>query len=416
MLNRRSFFLSGAAMAAFAQGPKLRLGLIGCGWYGGVDAEAAYKCGGVEFVGIADADTRFLDETSAMMASKQGSKPKTTKDYRELLSMQGLDGVIIATPPHWHALPFIAACEKKLPVYMEKPLAYDVREGRAMVSVWKKAGNAVQVGFQRRQSEAVRQAREYVQSGGAGRIVQVDVQIHYGAQPLDNAPQAPPSTLDWELWLGPAPKMPYSPNVGHKAWRLEESIGNGHLVDWGIHLIDATRWILGESSPLSVSAAGGLYEFKGKITTPDSLTAHFEFAKCPVVWRHRLWGSAEYAPAASNGIFFYGDKETVFVTDQRWEVIPRGKGERRVTEIKPSTDMGRRHMQEWLDAVRGTGKPSCLVDDAYLSTSAVQLGMIAYKSGRTLQWDAKAERIGNDAAANRLLMRPYRAPYKHPYA
>jgi predicted dehydrogenase len=103
--------------------------------------------------------------------------------------------------------------------------------------------------------------------------------------------------------------MPYSPNVAHRAWRLEENIGNGHLVDWGIHLIDAARTMLGLGLPKSITAAGGIYQYKGRITTPDTLTAHFEFDQAPVVWRHRLWGAAEMTPAYNNGIFLYCEKK-----------------------------------------------------------------------------------------------------------
>ncbi len=414
-MNRR-VFLATAGSALMAQERRLKLGLIGAGWYGIVDATAAYKAGGVEFAIVADADTKMLDEAAALMEKEQGSRPKTTKSYQEVLETPGLDGVIIATPPHWHALPFIAACRRKLPVYMEKPLAYDVREGQAMVAAAKAAGSIVQVGFQRRQSEAFKQARDFIGSGGAGTIVQADVQIHYTAMPLDNTPQAPPPTLDWELWLGPAPKMPYSPNVGHKSWRLEKNIGNGHLVDWGIHPMDATRMVLGLDQPKWVEAAGGTYHYKGKITTPDTLTAHFEFDRCPVVWRHRLWGSAEYSPETQNGAFYYGDKATVFAGDQRWMVIPKERGvERKVYDIKPPTDMGLLHMQEWLAALRGQGKPSCTVEDAWKSTAMVQLAMIAYDVRRTIVWDAAGAKIVNDAAAGKALLRPYRAPYKHPY-
>jgi len=419
-MDRRSFFL-GAATAAgrlMAQTPAVRLGIIGCGWYGGVDARAAWKAGGAEVVALCDADTKHLEETAALCEKEQGKRPGLlTKDYKELLNAPGLDGVIIATPPHWHALPFIAACEKKVAVYMEKPLAYDLREGRAMARAQAKAGNVVQVGFQRRQSAAYQAVRQYVAGGAAGRIVQADVQIHYTAGPLDNTPQSPPLTLDWELWLGPAPRMPYSPNVAHRAWRLEENVGNGHLVDWGIHLIDATRMMLGLGLPKTVSAAGGLYHYKGRITTPDTLTAHFEFEQLPVVWRHRLWGAVEMTPAYNNGIFLYGENETIFVTDNRWEVMPKGKGaEKRVMEIKPAADAGTAHVAEWLEAVRGKKVGLVGVEDAWRSTTAVQLGMIAYKAGRAVQFDAASETIKDDAAARKLLMRPYRAPYRHPYA
>jgi len=415
-LTRRTFLSTYAATAAMAQEPKIRLGIIGCGWYGLVDWGAAVKTGGVEVTGICDVDTAHLAEAAAAIEKQQPGKPKQFKKYEDLLAMRELDAVIIATPPHWHALPFIAACRRGVAIYEEKPLSYDVREGQAMIAAQKKAGNTVQIGFQRRASEAVRQARDYIRSGTPGRIVQVDVRIHYTAAPLDNRPQDPPSTLDWDTWCGPGPKLPYSPNIGHKAWRLEEAYGNGHLVDWGIHLIDATRYILGEGIPKRVTAVGGLYEYKGRITTPDTLTAHFEFDTCPVVWRHRLWGAVEYAPEVSNGIFFYGEQETVFVTDQRWMVIPKGRGaQKKITDIQPPTDLGQRHMADFLAAVRAKAQPAVSTEDGWRSTTTVQLAMISYKTGRSVAFDPNTVSIVNDETANKLLMRPYRAPYKHPY-
>lgn len=419
--NRRDFLGGALAVAAspLARGQsadKVKIGVIGCGWYGMVDLQAAFTTGGVECIALSDVDSEHLSAAAAEVEKLQGSRPKTFKHYRELLDTPGLRAVIIATPPHWHALPFLDACARGLDIYCEKPLAYDIREGRAMVNAAKKHSKGiVQIGFQRRQAEAIRQAGKYIRDGNAGRIVQVDVQIHYAAATPDPTPQDPPASLDWDLWCGPAPKLPYSPAIGHKSWRLEAAYGNGHLVDWGIHMMDAARTILGEKTPRIVLAAGGLYEYKGKITTPDTLTAHFEFASCPVVWRHRLWGAAEYTPEVSNGIFFYGEKETVFISDNRWMTIPRAKGqERRVFDAK--SDAGPRHMADFLDAVRTRRPPTCLPEDAFLSTATVQLGMIAYRAGGRLTWDAATERITDNPAGAKLLMRPYRAPYRHPAA
>ena len=425
-INRRTF-LGAAAVGTAALGSvlaraadpapsdkKLKLGVIGCGWYGMVDAKAALKVGGVEVIALCDVDSEHLAKSAGEIEKLQGSRPKTFKLYADLLQTPGLEAVIIATPPHWHALPFIAACEKGLDIYCEKPLAYDIREGRAMADAAKKSGRIVQIGFQRRQAAAIREARQYLQDGNAGRIVCVEAQIHYNAGTKDATPQDPPASLDWDLWCGPAPKIPYSPQVGHMNWRLEKTTGQGHLVDWGIHLIDATRWILGESTPRTVSASGGIYQLKGKITTPDVLTAHFEFEKCPVTWRHRIWGAEEYAPEVSNGIFFYGEKETVFVTDDKWITIPLGKGkERKITETK--SDAGKAHMADFLAAVRTRQQPSCLIEDAFQSTATVKLAMIAYDTGAKITWDGRSEQIiGNDPAA-KLLKRDYRGPWQHPW-
>jgi predicted dehydrogenase len=419
MHSHRRDFLGGMAVAAgqlargAQTGDKIRFGLIGCGWYGMVDLQAAFRSGGVECIALCDVDSEHLSSVAAEVEKLQGSRPKTYWNYRELLDAPGLQMLIIATPPHWHALPFIDACKRNLDIYCEKPLAYDIREGRAMVDAARNSKGIVQIGFQRRHAAAIQQARDYIREGKAGRIVQVDANIHFTAGTPDPTPQAPPPTLDWELWLGPAPKMPYSPAVGHKSWRLEANIGNGHLVDWGINLMDAVRNTLGESTPHTVTAAGGLYVLKGKITTPDTLTVNFEFDKCPVVWRQRIWGAGEFAPEVNNGIFFYGEKETVFVTDARWIVIPRGKGERRVVDAK--SDAGGLHMANFLNAVRTRGTPACLIEDAFQSTATVQLAMIAYRSVGVVRWDRQKEQVEGNPKAAALLMRPYRAPYVHPY-
>lgn len=412
MQNRREFL---GSLALASQGAsKIKLGLIGCGWYGMVDLAAAFKAGGVECVALCDVDTEHLATAAAEVEKLQGSRPKTFKHYRDLLETPGLQAVIIATMPHWHALPFIDACRRGLDIYCEKPLAYDIREGRAMIDAAKKGKGVVQIGFQRRQAEAIRQAGRYIRDGNAGRIVQVEANIHFQAETPDPTPRTPPASLDWDLWCGPAPKIPYSPAVGHKNWRLEATVGNGHLVDWGIHLIDAARNILGEKTPRLVSASGGLYELKGKITTPDTLTAHFEFAKCPLVWRHRIWGSAEWAPEVNNGIFFYGEKETVFVTDSRWVVIPREKGKARsVNEAR--SDAGTLHMADFLECVRTRRTPICQPEDAWWSTATVQLAMMSYRTGTVVNWDLEREQIVENAKAASLLKRPYRAPYVHPY-
>ena len=420
--NRRGFLGAAAAgtvaltrtVYGSAEDRTLKMGVVGVGGYGMVDARAALKVGGAEIVGVCDVDSEHLTKADDELEKLQGKRPKTFKQYEELLDLEGLDAVIIGTPPHWHALIFIAAVEKGLDVYCEKPLAYDVREGRAMVEAAKKSGRVVEIGFQRRQSQAIREAKQFIDSGKAGRIVQADVQIHYRAGTKDPTPQDPPATLDWDLWCGPGPKIPYSPQVGHHNWRLEKTTGHGHLVDWGIHLIDATRVVLGLSTPERIIAAGGLYYYKDVITTPDTLTVHFEFDRCPVVWRHRLWGAQEYNPEVNNGIFFFGDQATVFASDNKWVVIPKAKSaERREHEVK--TDLGTNHMADFLGAVRSRKQPSCPIEDAFRSTATVQLGMIAYETASTVDWDESTEQITGNPEAAKLLKRDYREPWKHPF-
>jgi predicted dehydrogenase len=424
-MSRRRFLQTTAGAVVLAQLPatvqaaeadsnaKLKLGLIGCGWWGMVDARAALKSGEVEFLAICDVDSDHLNQSAEDLAKEQGTRPKTFKLYEEMLQTPGLQAVIIATPPHWHALQLLAVLDRGLDAYCEKPLAYDIREGRAMVDAVRKSDRIVQIGFQRRQGPTYQAVRQHIQAGKAGRIICAAAHIHYTAGLKDPTPQNPPPSLDWDLWCGPAPKLPYSLQVGHVNWRLEKTTGHGHLVDWGIHLIDAARVILDEKMPRTVTAAGGLYALGGRITTPDVFTAHFEFASCPLTWQHRIWGAEEYDPSLTNGIFFYGEKETIFVTDDRWEIIPRGEGKDRQMN-KAQSDMSASHLAEFLGAVRSRRSPGCPIEDAWMSTTAVKLAMISYETGSKVVWDG--ETIVDNPGAAALLKRPYRAPWRHPAA
>lgn len=420
--DRRKFLEASAAVAgamalgmpavATQESAPLRMGVIGAGGYGMVDARAALQLGGTQIVAVCDVDSSHLDGAVAELEKAQGTKPRTYKHYQDLLASDPLDAVIIATPPQWHALQLIDSLRAGKDVYCEKPLSYDVREGQAMVAAVANTDRIVQVGFQRRQSVAMRQAADLVKSGELGELIQVDAQIHYRAGLKDPTPQDPPATLDWPLWCGPGPLIPYSSQVGHHSWRLEHTSGHGHLVDWGIHLIDAVRSLLGLGMPQRITADGGLYAYEGRITTPDTLSVHFEFEQVPVHWRHRLWGATEYDPEVNNGIFFFCTKGTVFATDNNWVLIQGDKKEKH----EAAADLGSLHMADFLDAVRRRRPPMCLMADAFQSTATVQLAMIAYESGSTVHWNAERQEIVDNPPASALLQRAYREPWQHPYA
>ncbi len=396
--------------------PKIKIGLIGSGWYGMVDVQAALKIGGVEVIGICDVDSEHLDNSANDIDKLQGSRPKTFKFYQDLLEMKGLEAVFIGTIPHWHALQFIAACNKGLDIYCEKPLAYDVMEGLAMVKASGKAGNIVQVGFQRRQAESFKKAKELIEGGKIGEVHQVVAQIHYNPGPQDTKIQPPPAALDWEEWCGPAPKLDYRPSIGHKSWRLEKEYGNGHLVDWGIHHIDIIRKIMGEEMPENIYASGGISALKEQITTPDTLNVKFGFKKVPVIWQHRLWGNGDVTREFNNGIFFHGDKGTLFAEDSKVVIFPSGRDAKREDIPVQTPLMQENHVENFLKAVRNKDITliSCTPEDAFHSTAAVQLAMISYNTGSIVKWDQEKNGIIGNPEASALLKREYRGKYVHP--
>jgi predicted dehydrogenase len=425
-MNRRSFIQKSALTSAglftalhipaWTKNRKIKIGLIGCGWYGMVITKSALSTGEVEVIAICDVDSEHLSASAAEVEKLQGSRPAVYKDYRELLEHKGLESIFIGTPPHWHALQFIAACEKGFDIYCEKPLAYDVREGQAMAEAAGKAGNIVQIGFQRRQSKAFMKAKEMIAAGELGKIRQVEAQIHYNPVIADTTIQAPPPALDWEMWCGPAPKLDYRPSIGHKAWRLEKEYGNGHFVDWGIHHIDIIRNILNLGMPQSLVASGGLFTLGGKITTPDTLRVVMNFDECEVVWRHRLWGTGDLNTAFNNGIFFYGTTATLFASDDKLIKMSAGKNQVQEEINLPTPGMQDNHVAGFIRAVQAKNKSliSCTPEDAWQSTATVQLGMASYYSGKPLNWDAAEKEITNQKKMEKFLARPYRGDYKRP--
>jgi predicted dehydrogenase len=399
-----------------SQERKLKLGLIGSGWYGMVDAVAAIKAGGVEIAAVCDVDSEHLSSSALELEKLQGFKPQTFKYYPELLDVKGLDAVIIGTIPHWHALQFIAACKKGLHIYCEKPLAYDIAEGLAMVKAAHEAGNIVQIGFQRRQALSYQKAAELIKEGKIGDIHQVVAQIHYNPGPQDTKIQEPPASLDWEEWCGPAPKLDYRPNIGHKSWRLEKEYGNGHLVDWGIHHIDIIRKMMGEGMPDDIYATGGILALKGQITSPDTLNVKFGFRKAPVFWQHRLWGNGDVTREFNNGIFFYGDKGTIFVEDSKVIVFPTGRNAVREDIPVPAPLMQENHVENFIKALRNKDKSiiSCTPEDAFRSTATVQLAMISLYTQSVVRWDDEKKEVIDNPEASSMLSRKYRGVYKHP--
>jgi len=426
IMKRRNFLkvtsIGTAAVAtslyfpSFPQDKKLKIGLIGAGWYGMVITKAALKSGMAEVLAICDVDSEHLKSSADELEKLQGTRPKTFKYYQELLDFKGLEAVFIGTMPHWHALQFIAACKKGLDIYCEKPLAYDIKEGLAMVEAANKAGNFVQIGFQRRKSAAFMKVKELIETGKIGNVHQINAQIHYNPGPQDNTLQPPPASLDWEEWCGPAPRLEYRPNIGHKAWRLEKEYGNGHLTDWGIHHIDIIRKIMNESMPEEFYTRGGNFTYKGKITTPDTLTSNMAFKKAPVLWQHRLWGTGDAVREFNNGIFFHGDKGTIFAEDNKVVISPAGRDAKREDLSIPTPLMQENHVESFLKAVRAKDRNliACTPEDAFQSTATVQLAMISYYTGTLVKWDEQKKEIIGNAEASKLLKREYRGKYIHP--
>src|SRR6266403_2429403 len=240
-MTRRSFLKTSGAgalalaaaktsiFAAEAEKP-LRVALIGCGWYGKTDMFHLIQVAPVEVVGLCDVDAKMVEAAAELVATRQLSKarPPVFGDYRKLLADLRPEIVLIGAPDHWHCLPMIAACKAGADVYVQKPISYDVVEGQAMVAAARKYKRTVQVGLERRSTPHILEARDrYIKSGKLGKIAYVDIHSYYGSAKSFPAPAAPPSTLDWETYVGPAPMREYNPGIHPIGWRGCREFSNG---------------------------------------------------------------------------------------------------------------------------------------------------------------------------------------------
>lgn len=446
-MRRRHFIRTGGAAAVALSGlhryaealadTRLRVGVIGAGWYGKCNLFRLLQVAPAEVVSLCDVDALVLKDAAEQVAARQESRrmPRTYRDFRAMLGERDLDLVIVATPDHWHALPAIAAMEAGADVYVEKPVSVDVVEARAMVAAARRHGRVVQVGTQRRSTPHLVEARdEIVRAGRLGRVGHVEI-YGYFPQRLDGpaAEATPPETLDWEMWTGPAPMRPYSPRLHPRGWRAFMEYGNGTVGDIGIHMLDMVRWMLGLGAPRRVSSTGRRFvDAGGRANIPDTQTAVFDFADLHVVWTHRYWG-APPDPRDRWGATLYGEKGTLKASVWGYEFLPLEGGEpvrRPVTleldeypEDRTERDLEhfaapaiRRHMKDLLAARESRGRPVADIGEGAVSTTACVLANVAMGLGRTLEWDEAAGRVVGDDEANALLRRPYRAPWVHPEA
>jgi predicted dehydrogenase len=445
-MNRRQFVYTTAAglgslAGSYAQQAagqkKLRVGMIGCGWYGKTDLFRLIQVAPVEVVSLCDVDSRMLADAAEMTSERQASKkkPRTYSDYRKMLAEKDLDIVLVATPDHWHALAMIEAVKAGADVYCQKPISVDVIEGQAMLAAARKYQRVVQVGTQRRSTPHLVDARErVVQAGKLGKVGLVEICCYYHMRATTNPPDtAPPANLDYEMWTGPAPMRPYNALVHPRSWRAFMEYGNGIMGDMCIHMFDMVRWMMDLGWPKRISSSGGILVEHSKANIADTQLATFEYDDLKVVWQHRTWGAApDPNPNYAWGATLYGDKGTLKASVYGFDYTPSGKGQSPIhqdvtyeleqyPEDKTEKELEkhcapaiRHHMQDFLAAIATRGKPVADIEQAYISTASCIMANLAMSTGRTLTWDPQKQRVTGDDEANRLLRRPYRNPWVHP--
>lgn len=422
------------AYAAAGDKPK-RVALIGSGWYGKSDLLRLVQVSPVEVVSLCDVDKNMVAEAAELVSTRQASKkkPRTYGDYRELLKEKDVDIVLVDTPDHWHALPAIAAMEMGADVWVQKPISIDIAEGKAMLDAARKHKRVVQVGTQRRSTPHLIQARDRViKEGKLGKIALVEIYCYYHMRAKDNPPDStPPDYLDYEMWTGPAPLKPYNSLVHPRRWRAFNEYGNGIVGDMCIHMLDMVRWMMDLGWPQRVDSTGGiLVDKKSRANISDTQSATFDYGDLQIVWTHRTWGAAP-DPQYPWGATFYGDKGTLKASVNSYDFIPMGGGKPEHVDVKMELEEFpedktekdlekhvapaiRGHMKNFLECIETRSKPVADIEQGHISTTSCILANLSMQLGRSLAWDAAGHKIVNDEAANKLMKRPYRAPWKHP--
>ncbi len=414
---------------------KLRVGLIGTGWYGKSDLFRLMQVAPVDVIALCDVDKNLLAEASEMVMLRQpsGKKPRLYNDYQQMLSESGLDIVLIGTPDHWHALQTIDSLKAGAHVYVQKPISVDVMEGEAMVAAARKYNRVVQVGTQRRSTPHLLDAKKnIVDAGLLGKITHVEMCCYYHMRNNGNPPfQSVPDFLDYERWTGPAPMRPYDGLPHTRWWRTFMEYGNGIMGDMCIHMFDAVRWMLHLGWPNRISSTGGIYVDKeGKSNIADTQTAVFEYNNLNCVWQHRSWGTAP-DPEYPWAFMLYGEKGTLKASTMQYDFIPVGEGtkihkdvvyerEEYPADLKekaielnaaPAT---RLHMINFLKAIETKIKPVADIEEGHISTASCILANLSMKLGRPLKYDPINKVVTGDQEATALLARVYRFPWKHP--
>jgi predicted dehydrogenase len=422
-LNRRDFgrgiALAGAVAAGAAGGgravaasDRIGLGIIGCGGKGQALWKNFLARPEVQPVAVCDVYQPHRDKGVAL--SEGRARPY--QDFRRLLEDKAVDAVVIATPDHWHALQTVAACRAGKDVYVEKPLSLFVSEGRVMVDEARKHRRVVQTGSQQRSGAHYAKAIRLVREGAIGEVHKITVgftrNVIPGFKPKDLPLDA--HNFDWEMWLGPAPKVALDPFRAIYNFRWFWDYSGGQMTNFGAHHLDIARWALGAAGPTAVAGFGGRFAIKDGGETPDVQEVVYQFPGCVVTWSAREINRG----ARTFDIELHGSKGTLGLTRGLLKVTPEGKEDEKADKAgatpgleEKGGDLDRAHIANFIDCVKSRARPNADIEEGHRTAVMCHLGNIATRLGRSLRWDPDKERITGDAEAARWLTRPYRKPW-----
>lgn len=396
---------------------RINLGVIGCGGRGSGVAREFAQAANCEVTFCCDPDSKRAGSLAEGLSKVDGNrKPKVVSDPRVVFDDAAVDAVLVATPDHWHAPAAILACEAGKHVYVEKPCSHNVREGRLLVEAARRNKSVVQHGTQSRSHDLIVEGIQMLREGIIGDVL---ISKAWNVQRRGNIgkakPSDPPQNLDYKMWLGPAPFVPFQANRSHYNWHWWYNFGTGDMGNDGVHEIDYARWGLGvETHPSRVSALGGKYYFDDDQQFPDTMQVAFEYPgdgkvgnKRMLIWEMRIW-SRNYPYNVDNGVEFYGTKGRMLLTKRGKRRVFADREKEFTAELKGDAPAVMAHHLDFLDAIKSDRRPNADIEIGHLSSTLCHLGNISTRVGRTLEFDSDSEQIANDDKANALLSRQYR--------
>ena len=429
-MNRRHFMMSATAAGALrssvlsSANDTIRVGIVGIRGRGLDHIRSFSALPNVEVGALCEVDQAVM-ETRVRDVEKLGQrKPSSYTDIRKMLEDKSIDAISIASPNHWHTLMTIWGCQAGKDVYCEKPCSHNMFESRQIAAAAKKYNRIVQQGSQGRSSPALKEAAQKLKEGVIGDVYMTRGLCYKWRDTIKKTPvSAVPPGVDYDLWLGPAPKREFTQNRFHYNWHWFWDYGNGDLGNQGIHEVDISRWLLGVTYPTKISAMGGKYMFDDDQETPNTLVVTYEFdtngKKQLMVFEVRHWISNDEAgirgsSASTNviGNTFFGSNGYMAVEGQSRYATFLGRKQ----ESGPAARGAGNHFANFIAAVRSRKETdlNCPIEEGAISCTLVHLGNISYRLGRTLHFDAKTMTCVGDKEANQMFTRNYRRPFVVP--
>jgi len=404
----------------------IKMGVIGANGMGWTDMRSHLKMNNIECIAICDVDQSVLDKRKEEYRNYRKNNLLVYKDYRKLLDNKEVDAVIIGTPDHWHCRIMVDALEAGKHVYVEKPLANSIDECYIMEKAAKKYKKVVQVGQWQRSGSHYQDAINMVRSGDLGKIRLVKVWAYQGwMKPIPVEPDGtPPEGVDYQMWLGPAPKRPFNPNRFHFNFRWYWDYAGGLMTDWGVHEIDIALLAMEATTPKSVTATGGKFAYPDDASeTPDSLQTIFEYDDFTMLWEHAT-GIDGGNYGRTEGIAFIGNNGTLVVNRGGLELIPEevtveGKRKFKMPDIPDHSRRGNyldNHTQNFIEAVRKNDPAlaKCQPSSGSLAAINAHMGNIAYKTGQKIYWDNDGKAFKNNEEATNMIKANYHNGWKLP--